>query len=351
MKEKLILVDDNIVNLTIGKQVLGEEYDLLTVPSGARLFQALERVRPSLILLDVDMPSMDGFETLRQLKADPAYQAIPVLFLSARDDEASIDRGLRLGAADFITKPYLPQHLAAIVKAHLLLQLQQRTLDTSSQALEKAVLDKRNAIIQLQNAVLSTVVGLAEARGHSRPGHILTSSEALEKPLSALIHQMQGEALYKQELSQWDVDLFMASAHFHDIGKIIVKDNILLKPSRLTPGEYNQMKLHTAYGVRLIESVEKSTVQRGFFTSAKLFASAHHERWDGSGYPLGLRAEEIPLQGRLMAILDVYNALISERPYKRPMTHQKARETIARGRGTLFDPLLTDIFLSLPTLF
>lgn len=349
-KPSVILVDDNLTNLTIGKHALSEEFALLTVPSGEKLFVALAHMRPELILLDVDMQGMDGYETLARLKATPAFSDIPVIFLSARDDAASIERGFSLGAADYVTKPYLPQHLLSIVRCQLLMRRQREALSQSAAALDQAVTERKRSIIGLQNAVLSTLVALAETRGKGHLSDLDAGASFIEKPLAALTREMMTDRAYRDALTEWDLDLFTTSAHFHDIGKIVVKDAILLKPSRLTPGEYSQMKRHTAYGVHLIESVEHSEAQRSFFSSAKLFASSHHERWDGSGYPLGLRGEDIPLQGRLMAIIDVYNALISERPYKQPVSPREAYDIIAQGRGTLFDPRLTDIFLSLPIL-
>lgn len=348
LKPQIILVDDSITNLSIGKNALGDQYTLLTVPSGEKLFRALAIVQPNLILLDVDMPGMDGYEILSRLKHSLAYAKIPVIFLSARDDADSIEKGFSLGAADFVTKPYLPQHLNAVVKCHLLMQSQRESIILSESILANAVNEKKQALLGLQNAILSTLISLAESRGKVHVVDVASGKSFIEKPLIALTREMMTESIYKEELLKWDPDLFMTSAHFHDIGKIIVKDHILLKPSKLTPTEFDQMKKHTVYGVHLIESIEHTIEQSGFFTSAKLFANSHHERWDGSGYPIGLHGDEIPLQGRLMAIIDVYNALISERPYKKPVTPQEAREIIAKGRGTHFDPRLTDIFLSLP---
>lgn len=346
-KEKIFLVDDNMTNLTIGKKMLGERFHVLTLPTGEKLFRAIMQITPDLILLDIDLPLMNGYEILRRLKSSPATAHIPVIFLSARDDSASVEKALLLGAADYILKPYTKKLLIGLIERHLLIRSQQHSLHQYEALLNTLVQTKKKSILELQNSILETLIHLASSQRNLTGPLSVSLYQQQENYLHILIEEMMSEQRYHQEIAQWDPELFMASSHFHDIGKIIIKDSILLKPGRLTPLEFEQIKKHTVFGVQLIDSIEQNAVYQNFFDSAKLFAGSHHEKWDGSGYPLGLHGDAIPLQGRIMAILDVYNALISERPYKRSLSKDEARDIIANGRNTHFDPILTDMFLSL----
>ena len=157
---------------------------------------------------------------------------------------------------------------------------------------------------------------------------------------------MQKDKLLAEKISSWNLDLVMRSAQLHDVGKIAIKDSILQKPGRLTPEEFEEIKKHTVVGEEIIEEIKKNSAEQAFLEHAGIFAASHHERWDGSGYPRGLKGENIPLQGRLLAIADVYDALVSERPYKKALTHEKAVDIIVEGKGTHFDPSLVDLFLS-----
>lgn len=347
-KKRVILVDENMASLSLGKEALAGEFDVLTVPSGEKLFQALRVFPAAMILLDMDMPEADGFETLRRLKMCKQAEGIPVLILSAQDDQQSILRALDLGATDFVTKPYVPQVLRNLVRQHLRVGEQQQELARYEAEVERLALQKRTSLLQLQDAFLDTVIALAQSKNpeaHSR------SAGEVRAYLSAMVEEMYRSGVYDGELSLWNNDVLIASAQMHDIGKIIVRDKILQKPGRLTPEEFEIVKNHTILGVKVIESIERSAGSKPFFDHAKLFAGAHHERWDGAGYPLGLRAEEIPLQGRMMAIVDVYDALVSQRPYKKPFSHAEARSIIAQSRGTQFDPLLLEVFLSVSDAF
>lgn len=348
IRKRIILVDDEITDLLIGKEVLGDEYDVLTVPSGEKLFQALDYFSPDLILLDADMPDMNGFEILRQLKSGPKTTDIPVIFLSARDDPDSHEQGLLLGAADFVVKPYIPVQLICLVRRHLLLATQQREIRRYEALVRKAAVKECASMIRLQDTLLDTLVFLS---GNSSQIANPQRAGMIRSYLTAMTGEMQQNGIYMNELSLWDDASFIMSAQLHDIGKIIVRDTILKKPGKLTPEEFEAVKNHTIYGVKVIEKLEREKGQMLFFDNAKLFAGTHHERWDGSGYPLGLSEKKIPLQGRLLAIADVYDALVSERPYKQPLSHRAAREVIAENKGTQFDPLLTEVFLAVSDQF
>ena len=348
VRKRIILVDNQITNLLIGKEVLGNHFDVLTVPSGEKLFQALDFFWPDVVLLDVDLQGMNGFQILQKLKSGYHTADIPVIFLSARDDPASHALGLRLGAADFVVKPYLPALLVHLIKRHLLMAAQQQQIRHYENVVRQSAAKQCAPAFGLQDKLLDTLVFLSENNncilGTPRAG-------TLRGYLSAMIGEMHQNGIYRNELSIWNDASFIVSAQLHDIGKIVVRDAILRKPGKLTAEEFEAVKNHTIFGVKVIERIERDKGQMVFLDNAKLFAGTHHERWDGSGYPLGLSEQAIPLQGRLLAIADVYDALVSERPYKQPLSHAAARKVIAEGKGTHFDPLLTEVFLSVSDQF
>lgn len=331
----VILVDDNVANLKIGRNVLSKDYNVLTIPSGERLFQIIERVTPDLILLDVEMPDMDGYAVIKRLKEDPLTASIPVIFLTAKNDTGSELEGLSLGAVDYIVKPFSPPILLKRVETHLLLK------DYSDNLLEM-VDEKTKTVTELQNAMLSTVAAIVEYRDDITGNHIGRTSRYIQ----VFVNDMIKKGIYREITDTWNVEFLFQSASLHDVGKISIKDSILMKPTKLDDDEFEIMKTHTTFGVKIISEIERNTTERNFLYHAKIFAGTHHERWDGKGYPNGLSGNTIPLQGRLMAIADVYDALISERPYKKAFNHETAMKIIEEGKGTHFDPVLTDLFLS-----
>jgi putative two-component system response regulator len=209
------------------------------------------------------------------------------------------------------------------------------------------VAEKTKTIVNLQNAVLKTVANLVEHRDEITGGHV----ERTRDYLAILTDAMIKRNLHNDEIRSWDIDFFLQSSQLHDVGKISIKDSILLKPGRLTTEEFDEMKNHTVFGVKIIEEIEKDSPESSFLKHAKIFAGTHHEKWDGTGYPYGYSGNDIPLQGRLMAIADVYDALISVRPYKEPLSHEAAVKIIVDGKGRHFDPDLTDLFLSIADKF
>jgi putative two-component system response regulator len=347
VKKRIALVDDDITSLALGKGIMAEQYDVVTIPSGEKLFQFLGRVRPDLILLDVDMPVMNGYETLKRLKAQPGYQNIPVIFLTSMSDAANEIEGLNLGAVDYISKPFSPPLLLKRLELHLKVVSQQRELINYNSNLQGMVRTRTKTILDMQNSVLKIVANLVESRDEITGGHV----ERTRLYLSILLDGLGKMDLYTQEIESWNREFFLQSSQLHDVGKISIPDKILLKPDKLTPGEFNEMKNHTLFGVRIIEAMQRETPESSFLSHAKILAGYHHEKWDGSGYPYGLKGQDIPLGGRLMAIADVYDALISTRPYKGPFTHEEAAQIIINGKGTQFDPDLTDVFVSMADRF
>jgi len=340
-RKTIFMVDDNLTNLTVGKNALLGAYKVFTIPSGKKLFEMFDKAVPDMILLDIEMPDMNGYEIIKQLKANEATAHIPVVFLTARSDSGSELEGLSLGAIDYISKPFSPPLLLKRIEVHLLVEEQKRELENYSHNLQGMVEEKTKTVLDLQNAILRTVAELVECRDDTTGGHI----ERTQSYLQILVDALWNDESYRDEVSSWNIDFLLQSSQLHDVGKIGIKDSILQKPAKLTPEEFEEMKTHTTFGVKVIEKIQENTSEATFLEYAKIFASTHHEKWDGSGYPSGLSGESIPLQGRLMAIADVYDALISERPYKKPFTHEEAVKIISEGSGTHFDPRLVKVFL------
>ena len=340
-RKKVIVVDDNPVNLDLAKNTLKDGYDVFTVSGGESLFKLLENVIPDIILLDVLMPGMNGYEILSILKKDKRTSGIPVVFISSQSDPQSEHTGFSLGALDYIAKPFSPPILRKRVEVILLMESQKTELRRMNGILQEMVNEKTRDIDDLQNAVLRTLGNLVVYRDVVTGSHIGRA----ETLLSHLLDEMLKQGAYNSEIEIWDRKLLLQSAHLHDVGKIAIQDRILLKPGSLTPAELIEMQKHTIFGEKIIDKIIQSTKENDFVTHAKLFAGTHHERWDGTGYPRKMKGEHIPLQGRLMAIVDVYDALVSERPYKKPFSPEKAIEHIKKGRGTHFDPIIADVFI------
>jgi putative two-component system response regulator len=339
-RKKVILVDDNPINLKLARNTLMGKYDVFTVPSAAKLFQFLDKTLPDIILLDVMMPEMDGHEAIKILKNDSRTADIPVIFLTSKSETASELEGFTLGAVDYIAKPFSPQLLLKRVDVHVLVESQKKELKHLNENLTRIVDEKTGAVLELQRAVLNTMSNLVECRDDVTGGHV----ERTERFLGLLVDEMLSRGVYRDVLDTWDIKLFLQSAQLHDVGKIAIRDNILMKPGPLTSEEFNEMKKHTSFGETVIEKIQQSARESVFLTHAKIMAGTHHEKWDGTGYPRGIAGSNIPLQGRLMAVVDVYDALISERPYKKAFSPEQAVKIILDGSGSQFDPALIDVF-------
>ena len=341
-RKTIFIVDDDLTNLTVGDEALSKNYNVFTLNSGALLLKMLERHNPDLILLDVNMPEMDGYEVINRIREKKETRSIPVIFLTVKSDPASELKGLSLGAIDYIFKPFSPPLLLKRIEVHLLVESQKQELIKFNSNLLEMVDAKTKTVVELQNAVLKTMAELIDRRDDFTGGHIERTQQYMGLLLSKLIEQ----GLYEEESSTWDLNLVIQSTQLHDIGKIAIKDNILQKPGKLTEEEFENIKKHTTFGEEVIAEIQKNTTEQMFLEYAKIFAGTHHEKWDGSGYPRGLKGEEIPILGRAMAVVDVYDALVSERSYKKCFTHEEATTIITKGRGTHFDPVFVDLFLS-----
>ncbi|MDR0576022.1 MAG: response regulator [Candidatus Accumulibacter sp.] len=336
----IFLVDDSATMLTAGKEILKGAHKVYPILSAEIMFDLMENVTPNLILLDVDMPEMDGFEAIRRLKSEPRWKDIPVVFLTSRSDEANEFKGLALGAIDFIAKPFSAPLLIRRIENHLASEERRLGQLRMNGNLEKLVDERTWQITSLQNTLLSTIADLVEFRDGMTGGHISRTQEYLR----VMIDELKTSKNYADEIREWKIEQVIMSAPLHDVGKIAISDAILNKHDKLTPEEFEIMKGHVTAGARIIRRIEEGTENSAFLRHAYLIAATHHEKWDGSGYPAGLKGTDIPLEGRLMAIADVYDALVSARPYKRPLSAEKAKQIILDGSGTHFDPTLVEVF-------
>ena len=341
----VLVVDDTPDNLSLMSDLLRTDYKVKLAPSGERALQIVAGdSKPDLILLDIMMPDMDGYEVLRRLQFNPDTEDIPVIFLTAMSAAEDESIGLELGAVDYITKPINPAIVMARVRNHLQLKRARDYLARHNQFLEQEVANRTRAMAELQDATIRAMASLAETRDNETGNHIRRTQHYME----TLARHLQNHPRFKDELTDTAIETIFKSAPLHDIGKVGIPDRILLKPGKLTPEEFEIMKTHTTLGRDAIIAAETGTTQDNpFFRYAKEIAYSHQEKWDGSGYPEGLAGTDIPLSARLMALADVYDALISRRVYKAPMSHAAATEIILAGLGSHFDPDVVNAFLAI----
>lgn len=333
-KKSILMIDDVKLNLVTARDVLEDEYILYEALSAEEGFKILEEHIPDLILLDLVMPQMDGYEMIEILKSTRRYMGIPVIFLTAQTAAESEVKGLELGAADFITKPFVP----IVMKRRIETQIE---LAEYQHSLEQLVEEKVEEIEKMQDAMSSGFAELVESRDGVTGGHVKNTGIYFD----AFIRALKGEPRYKNDITDDFIKNTVRSAPLHDIGKIGIDDCVLRKKGALDGGEREYMEKHSMLGGQTFHKIRKKFPENEFLKIAEEMALYHHERWDGSGYPTGIKGEEIPLCSRVMSIVDTYDALTSERPYKPPFSHEKSMAIIVEGRGTQFDPDLVDEFV------
>ena len=360
----ILIVDDQPDNRLILEDLLGGHYTVHAAPDGQRALAYLEDGgRPDLILLDVMMPGIDGFEVCRRVKAAPGLQDIPLLFLTSLESAADEEHGLSLGAEDFIHKPFSPPVVLARVRTHLKLAQASRFLRDRNEDLERLVAERTREIIRQseelmrreqevvasQGATITAFCALAEARDNETGNHIRRTQHYVQ----ALAERLRDHPRFAAALDGQTIQLLFKSAPLHDVGKVAIPDAILLKPGKLDPDEWEVMKRHATYGRDAIAQAERELGYSGgsFLSYAREIAYGHHEKWDGGGYPQGLAGEAIPLSARLMAVADVYDALISRRVYKPAFPHEQAIAMIHAERGRHFDPDIVDALLDIADQF
>ena len=348
-KKIVLVVDDTPDNLALMGGLLKDDYLVKVANSGEKALRiASSEHPPDLVLLDIMMPGMDGYEVCRRLKEERATRDIPVIFLTALNDEADEQRGLELGAVDYITKPVSPPLLLARVATHLRLKETADCLRDQNSFLEKEVARRTLEVRTIQEVTILALASLAETRDTDTGNHLRRT----QLYVKALAGSLQDSPRFSGALSDSAVTMLFKSAPLHDIGKVGIPDRILLKPGKLEPAEFEVMKQHTVIGRDAIEHAEQHLGRHvDFLHMAKEIALYHHEKWDGSGYPEGLAGDRIPVPARLMALADVYDALISRRSYKEGLGHEEALRIITSGRASHFDPDVVDAFLGLGETF
>ncbi len=345
-KAIILVVDDTPDNLTLMSGLLKDNYIVKVANSGARALKiAQSETPPDLILLDIMMPEMDGYEVCRRLKADNKTRDIPIIFLTAKTEVIDETHGFELGASDYITKPISPPIVLARVETHLTVKRVQDFLRDKNTFLAAEVNKRTAEIIAIQDVTINAMASLAETRDNETGNHIRRT----QRYVKVLAEKLRFNPRFAHFLNDdKTIELLYKSAPLHDIGKVGIPDRILLKPGRFEPEEFEIMKTHTTLGRDAILQAEKDLgAEMPFLKYAKEIAYSHQEKWDGSGYPEGLSGDDIPISARLMAVADVYDALISRRVYKAPMPHEKAVEIIKEGKGNHFDPDMADAFLEL----
>jgi len=351
----ILIVDDEPTNLTVLNQLLSPEHTVRACRSGEQALRAaVGDPQPDLILLDVMMPGMDGYAVIEELRSDARTSDIPVIFVTALDDDVEEERGLALGAVDYITKPITPAVVQARVRAHLEIKQARDRLRSQNDWLEAEVERRMRENLLVQELSLGLLAELAETRDADTGNHILRTKAFI----GVLARQLHATSSYRPQLAEPRLTRIVKASPLHDIGKVAIPDRILLKPGKLTPEEWAVMKTHARIGGEVIRRAIQKTLpvdrsaavtkpeSLAFLETAGTIATWHHERWDGSGYPDGLSGSDIPLPARLMALADVYDALTAPRVYKRPWTLDEAAEHLRREAGTHFDPEIVDAFLT-----
>ncbi len=348
-KMTILVVDDASENIAVLSSLLKRFYRTKIATNGEKALQiCLSDDPPDLILLDIMMPGIDGYEVCRRLKENKKTAHIPVIFLTAKKEMEDEEKGFELGAVDYITKPISPPIVLARVKTHLQLKMVRDFFKDKSEFLEAEVARRTKEISMIQDVSMVAMGSLAEARDTETGNHIRRTQHYVK----LLTTKLKNHPNFKDFLTGETISFLLKSAPLHDIGKVGIPDSILLKNDKLTYEEFEIMKKHTIIGRDAIINAEKMLdAPFSFLKYAREIAYTHHEKWDGTGYPEGLSGDDIPISGRIMAIVDVYDALISSRIYKWPMPHDMAVQTIREGKGSHFDPDLVDAFLEISDQF
>lgn len=348
-KPTILVVDDIPENIDLLREVLEGNYRTKIAINGEKALKiAFADNKIDLILLDIMMPGMSGYEVCMQLKANPATRDIPIIFITAMSEVDDERKGLEMGAVDYITKPISPPIVQARIKTQLAAKRVQDFLRDQNKFLEHEVDKRTREVMALQDVTIHTMASLAETRDSDTGNHIRRTSNYVK----VLAEKLKLHPRFGYFLTEKTIELLFKSAPLHDIGKVGIPDRILLKPGKFEPHEFEIMKTHTTLGRDAIMAAERDLgIEVDFLKFAKEIAYGHQEKWDGSGYPLGLSGDDIPISARLMAVADVYDALISRRVYKEGMSHEQAVAIITKGRAQHFDPDIVDAFLELQTEF
>ena len=344
MSEVILVVDDDTANLMLAKKILGNDFRIAAANSGEAACRYLEHNRPDLVLVDINMPEMDGYELVAKMKENPQWRSISVIFLTADKNEDTEVRCFQAGAVDFVGKPFLPEVLTSRVKRTLELERYRNGLEKMVEEQAEQLTGALRRISDIQEHVIMGMANLIESRDGSTGKH----GKNTQTYVRMIAEELERRGLFPDVLTRDYIEKLCKAAPLHDVGKIQVPDSILQKPGRLTEEEYNRIKDHTSCSSAILDEIIGDVEEEDYIRLAKDVAMYHHERWDGRGYPRGLKGEEIPLGARIMALADVFDALYEERCYKPAMRPiEKIYQILEEGKGTQFDPVITEVFLSL----
>ncbi len=347
MKEIILVVDDDSANLMLAQKILGKEFRIAAATSGVAALKYLERNKPDLILLDINMPEVDGFEVLEKLRRRKEYKAIPVIFLTADKSTETETKCFQAGAQDFVGKPFVPDILISRVRRILELERYHNRLEELVREQSELLLQRTERISQIQDHVIVGMANLIESRDGSTGKHVKNTQHYVQ----LIVDELHNRGLFDEILTDEYMQNACKAAPLHDIGKIKIPDHILQKPGKLTEEEFDFMKKHTTYSGEIINDIIGDVEDEQYVKIAGDIAMYHHERWDGKGYPTGISGDEIPLCARIMSVADVFDALCEERCYKpaiRPL--EKVFGILQEGKGTQFDPTIVQVFCEMEPL-
>jgi putative two-component system response regulator len=340
----LLVVDDTPENLELLSDMLKRKgYRVRSAPSGKLALQAARNDPPDLVLLDITMPGMDGFQVCEEMKSDPVLREIPVIFISALAESMDKVKAFSMGGVDYVTKPFQIEEVHARVDTHVKIHLLQVELERHNKNLEELVQAQVKEISASQMATIFALARLAESRDDDTGKHL----ERVQALCREVAINLKGNPVYATVVTDSFIESIFHASPLHDIGKVAIPDAILLKPGRLTPEEFEIMKTHAARGAETLDAVQRQYPKNYFVNMGIEIALYHHEKWNGAGYPDGLKGTAIPLSARIMAVADVYDALRAKRCYKEAFSHEQSCGIILKGRGTDFDPDVVDAFMKI----
>ena len=340
-KYNILIVDDTPENLRLlAMSLVSEGYSVRVAPNGYMAINMAKDKTPDIIILDIDMPTMNGYEVADHLKANDSFREVPIIFLSAFQDTHAKIKAFNHGAVDYASKPFAVEELLARIATHLELYELRQTLDRNNRSLNLTLHDKEEEIFSAQISTIVALAKLAESRDDDTGLHIDRVGNFSQLLAKTLLSKQDK----RFDIDEQFVDMIYHVSALHDIGKVGIADAILRKPGKLTEEEFETMKMHPMIGFKTLNTVLKSYPNNKMVRMGSDIAKSHHEKWNGSGYPEGIKGENIPLSARIVAIADVYDALRATRPYKTPFSHEQAVSMILEGSEKHFDPRLIDIF-------
>jgi len=344
MKNIILVVDDDKTNLARAQKILLPYYRIAATSSGMAALKYLENNHPDLILLDINMPGMDGFEVMEKLRRREDTAGIPVIFLTADNLAETEVKCFQVGAVDFVAKPFVPDILLSRVGKTIELEQYRHHLERMVQEQADKIMEDARRISMIQDSVIVGMANLIESRDGSTGKHVKNTQMYVQM----IVDELHRRGLFSECLTEEYMQDICKAAPLHDVGKIKVPDSVLQKPGKLTPEEFELMKMHTTYSRKIIKTIIGDVEDENYVRIVEDIAMYHHERWDGTGYPTGLAGERIPLAARIMAVADVFDALYEERVYKPPVRPiERIMQIMMEGRGTQFDPVIIDVFVEM----